>query len=512
MNGTVLDARTPAKAPGLALRTPGAARTVNAWYLATFCGALVCIALMTVYGLMLVGLHADMIRAESVLLGRFGMTVLVAPDDPHLISFTHRLSSALFFGLTLGVLNAMVCMVVTFPAWLSGRLTRTDAATAVCAGLACAYLIFSRELPVISVAMGLFCPFFFTAAWAFVLRMFRGAPVDRKRFALICAIIVSPVILTVAMGSSFLNVRDAMIAWPVLSGISDFYYDHTLLSADVIKTPAMRSQNVVAVEQEERSIGHSPHGTLWIRAKEPCSVDGARFAVASNRLACPSVVVPRDGLPVNSGNRVFEAAQDSVDPNHLMRSGLGVFFRLGPMVFMTMLLLSWLALGLHRLSRRSLIAAVAVIAAYLGLFMPLFTGSYLSLQLRSDAAKIAAYAVSAVEQKRYIAVSAYPGAIDDEALAGMLRDSSVRVRVNALVEAGERRNPIYLPLIEKCLQDPQLNVRTKACWSLGRIATDRSLELLLQAARTDPSWYVRDYAYAASGRMRPEIRVAGMDE
>ncbi len=108
---------------------------------------------------------------------------------------------------------------------------------------------------------------------------------------------MSPVILTVAMGSSFLNVRDAMIAWPVLSGISDFYYDHTLLSADVIKTPAMRSQNVVAVEQEERTIGLSPHGTLWIRAVEPCSLDGARFAVTSSRLACPSWWCPGTACP-----------------------------------------------------------------------------------------------------------------------------------------------------------------------------------------------------------------------
>jgi len=467
---------------------------------------------MTVYGLILVGLHADMIRAESILLGRFGMTVLVAPDDPHLVSFTHRLSSALFFGLTLGVQNAMVCMVVTLPAWLSGRLNRYDAATAVCAGLACTYLIFSGELPVTSVVMGLLCPVFFTGAWAFVLRRCGGTPVNWKRFALFCAFIVSPVMVTVAMGSSFMNVRDAMIAWPILAAVSDFYYDHTLLSADVIKTPAMRTQNVVAVEQEERRIGHSPHGTLWVRAKDPCSVQGARFSVTRDTLPCPAVAVPKDGLPLNLGNRVFEGAQESSDPNRLLRSGLGVFFRLGPMVIMTMLLLSWLALGLERVSRRSLLATAAVATAYVSLFAPLFTGSYLAMQLRRNPAKIIEFAASDTEQKRYIAVATYPGAIGDEALAAMLRDASKRVRVNALVEAGERRNPKCLPLVEENMTDPQLNVRTKACWTLGRIGTGRSLELLRKAARTDPSWYVRDYAYAAAGRMMPETMVVALEE
>jgi HEAT repeat protein len=94
----------------------------------------------------------------------------------------------------------------------------------------------------------------------------------------------------------------------------------------------------------------------------------------------------------------------------------------------------------------------------------------------------------------------------------MLRDASTRVRVNALVEAGERRNPTYLPLVEKNMADPQLNVRTKACWSLGRIGTERSLELLRQAARTDPSWYVRDYAYAAAGRIMPETMLVSLEE
>jgi HEAT repeat protein len=182
------------------------------------------------------------------------------------------------------------------------------------------------------------------------------------------------------------------------------------------------------------------------------------------------------------------------------------------MVIMTMLLLSWLALGLERISRRSLIATVAVAAAYVSLFVPLFTGSYLALQLRRDPAKIAEFAASDTEQKRYIAVAAYPGAVGDEALAAMLRDASTRVRVNALVEAGERRNPKHLPLVEEGMAHSQLNVRTKACWALGRIGTGRSLELLRQAARTDPSWYVRDYAYAAAGRMIPETMVVSLDE
>jgi HEAT repeat protein len=76
-----------------------------------------------------------------------------------------------------------------------------------------------------------------------------------------------------------------------------------------------------------------------------------------------------------------------------------------------------------------------------------------------------------------------------------------------VIEAGERRDPSFLPDIEARLKDPQMNVRTKACRALGRMGSDRAISLLDKTVRNDPSWYVRDYAYAALGRIRPEARV-----
>ena len=112
-----------------------------------------------------------------------------------------------------------------------------------------------------------------------------------------------------------------------------------------------------------------------------------------------------------------------------------------------------------------------------------------------------------LERMRYIALSVYPGALAPESLVRLMNDPSARVRLNAVIEAGKRRDPSLLPDIETRLKDPQMNVRTKACQALGRLGSDQAISLLDKTVRIDPSWYVRDYAYAAMGRIRPEARV-----
>jgi HEAT repeat protein len=67
-----------------------------------------------------------------------------------------------------------------------------------------------------------------------------------------------------------------------------------------------------------------------------------------------------------------------------------------------------------------------------------------------------------------------------------------------------------LSAIEALLKDPKMNVRTKACWALGKIQSDMALNLLDKVVHEDPSWYVRDYAYASTGRIRPETKVISL--
>ena len=180
------------------------------------------------------------------------------------------------------------------------------------------------------------------------------------------------------------------------------------------------------------------------------------------------------------------------------------------MILITALILSWFALALEMVFTRSRLIVFIIVIAYLSVFMPLFHGAYLLAQLKSHPEKISDYAASPVESMRYTVVVTYPGALSKQDLVSLMQDPSARVRVNAVIEAGDRMDMALLSAIEARLKDPKMNVRTKACRALGKIQSDKALNLLDKAVREDPSWYVRDYAYASIGRIRPETKVISL--
>jgi hypothetical protein len=488
------------------VRPAGVHRDINGWYRASFFGSAACIVLYTAFGYVFVRAHALRITAEMDLLARFGMTVLINPDDTHLIALGHQLASSLFFGMTLGVLNALVCMALTFPAWVSGRFARQDLFAFAVAVLVCIFFTFSKDMPWVSVCFGILSPLIFTFVWLFMARKAGHISINIKRWAIFCSIIIAPLAVIIGTGSSFQSIRDFMLSMRVTEALSDVYYEHTLLSADVIKPISARSQNVIAFSDDIKSLGYTPHGTIWIRSNSPCSVIGATFAVSRQDLNCRSVRLPDDHLSANDNNRVIDELSKAIDPNKQMRGGIGFFFFSGPLILITALILSWFALALERIFTRSRLIAIILVIAYLLVFMPLFHGEYLSAQLKSHPEKISDYAASPVERMRYTAVATYPGALSKEDLMRLMQDPSTRVRVNAVIEAGDRMDMGLLPAIEVRLKDPKMNVRTKACRALGKIQSDTALTLLDKAVHEDPSWYVRDYAYASIGRIRPETK------
>jgi Ca2+/Na+ antiporter len=492
------------------LRPAGAHRDINGWYRASFWGSIACIVLYTVFGYVFVRAHALQITAEMGLLARFGMTALINPDDVHLIGLGHQLASALFFGMTLGVLNALVCMALTFPAWISGRFARQDLVAFAGAVFACIFFTFSKDMPWVSVCFGILSPLVFTFVWLFMVRKAGYKSINIKRWAIFCGIIIAPLAIIIGTGSSFLSIRDSMLSMRFTEALSNVYYEHTLLSADVIKPVSARSQNVIAFSDDIKSLGYTPHGTLWIRSDSPCLVKGATFAVSSQGLNCRSVMLPADNLSANENNRIIDELSKAIDPNKQMRGGIGFFFFSGPLIVIAALILSWFALALERVFTLSRLITFIIVIAYLSVFMPLFHGTYLLAQLKTHPEKISDYAASPVERMRYAAVATYPGALSKEDLVRLMQDPSARVRVNAVVEAGDRMDMGLLSAIEALLKDPKMNVRTKACWALGKIQSDMALNLLDKVVHEDPSWYVRDYAYASTGRIRPETKVISL--
>jgi hypothetical protein len=230
------------------------------------------------------------------------------------------------------------------------------------------------------------------------------------------------------------------------------------------------------------------------------------MVVSKVPLKCRSLVL-KDNLPVNAGGRIFQDCSKVFDSNKHMRFGIGIFLFSGPFIISLLLIISWSSLGLEKLSRHNMIVVVILIAAYVALFIPAWRTAYLALDLRSHPEKIREYLDSGEERKNYLAVASFPGALSVGDLEGMIKKGSARMRINALIEAGERRDPALMTFMEHALSDPQLNVRTKACWALGRMATPQTIPLLENVVRYDPSWYVRDYAYLALGMMKPEAKV-----
>jgi len=478
----------------------------GAWHAASAAGLVSAACVYTLYGLYFVHLHAGFLSREAAFIAVSGMTPLVPPFDAHLAAFPHLLGSALFFGLTLGLLCGAVCMVLTLPAWFSGRLGPGDLPLFLAASGICTYLGFSLENAAVSVAAGILCPAAFTAAWAFVLAKRCHGPSRTRMWPLFLAVLCAPQLVVLASGASMTHIRDALVSSPVLSRVSDFYYRHTLLAADVIKPVAARAQNIIAVSADLGPIGPMPHGTLWVRTADPCGVRAARLVVAPGPLPCPSVVAKGDGRPLNAGDRVLRVLARDADPNRIMRGSIGFFLFSGPLVALFAFVLSLAALCLSRLAARAPATAAALLALYLFACMPAARCAALKVVLENRPEKVSEYATSGSETRRYLAVTTFPGAVAEETLRRMLTDPSPRVRINALVEAGRRRARGLLDEVVALTRDPELNVRTKACWALGRIGAGKALDELERIAREDPEWYVRDYAYAAIGLLKPEAR------
>ena len=160
-----------------------------------------------------------------------------------------------------------------------------------------------------------------------------------------------------------------------------------------------------------------------------------------------------------------------------MRSGIGFFLFSGPLIIVLILLVSWLGLGLEKLSHRSMAVVSLFILAYLALFVPAMHTTYLGIQLKLHP-EDREYMSSGEENKRYLMVSTYPGAVSTGDLERMIRESSARVPGQCPHRAGNRRDPSFMAAMEDALSDANLNVRTKACWAIGRIGSERALYLL----------------------------------
>jgi len=486
---------------------------INRLFAATVAGALCLAFLYTIFGFVFCHVHAERISAEMALFLANGLTPVINPDDPNLLSTAHQLGAGAFFGLTLGLLIGIAGAIAGLILWfvpLNQKLMKIALIllSIVITVFACIFG-YSRELPAVSIIFGIVSPIVFFLPWLLIAGKRKKKEIPKLPWVISILVICTPLILI--KGQSYELVRDVMADTPVLSSINDFYYENTLLAADVIKPLRFRTQNAVAVSSSIEEISQVPSGSLFIITPEPCSVKGAVIAVSTEKLPCRTVVVSNGSKNVSAASILGD--DEASDLNKLLRNGIGTFLK-GPIIAVPLIIFGWLSFGLACLFRKRPYIAVAIMLCYLALLVPAFYSRHLKNELYSNPSKIHEYVSSSSSTKKYLTlvymldqkVEHTDGLYPDE-LRSLAKDAKAATRLNALVFAGNLKNTEFYDMVKPMLGDKQLNVRTKAVWALGRIGGDDVAGALSQVLKNDPSWYVRDYAYNSLSKIRPESLV-----
>jgi hypothetical protein len=460
-------------------------------------GTVACILLYTALGLLLVGIHADMIAAKMELLLRYDMRPLIAPDDPYLQSFHRRLGSALIIGIPLGTLTALFVAALSIVPWTRGRWGKTTEPLLTLLLIPVfLYLTFSRDLPVLSVLWAVLAPVFFWIPWIYLQKRRKSKRRNRLRLTLFALLLLLPIASVSAFSS--LAVRDMLMGLPTGNLLTNFYYDHTLLSAHVIKPVAYQTQRVVAVAEDVDLSEPVDSGSLIIKGRDACALKDASLVISKKELACPSFLLsPADAASLSQV--IMMKASKRFDRNKALRRGIRWFFKGGFWVALLLLILRFTIFLEDVYERRKTVAFLLLLA---GLLLPA-RGLYNQILLHSlettPYIRAHEYASSNSATKRYLSVVHASYDLSQEELSLLSSDPSPRVRHYAFVAMGQHRDPTFLSSLTKGTTDPEQIVRTKVYKALGEIGGAAAISLLDEAIKQDPSWYARDYAYKARG-------------
>lgn len=463
-------------------------------------GMLACIVLYTAFGWVLVHIHAERIASTMNLFLLNGMAALIMPDDPYLRGFHHELGSALLLGICLGIWTALLTAVACIVPWLRGfEGNRLNILLPVLLIPIYLFFTFSTDAPVVSIVCSLLTPAFFLIPWIHSTRRSERRKRNRLRVFLFLLLFFLPFYSFKDL--SFTGLRDAMIDLPIAHGIANFYYNHTLLAAQVIKSVRHDTQMVIALSEDVEFPQNLPHGSLWIKSADPCSIQGSSLVVGTERSDCSSFVLSSAG-PFESGAEILLEAGKEFDGNKTVRRCIRWFLRAGLVVALVLLVI-WLAMLVEDVLPRHRGIAFFLVGSSLILAASGFYTQYLEHVLHSDPRRVHVYASSTSARKRYMSLHSSTHSLAGEELESLAGDPSPGIRHSAFVQMGERADPSFLSACTKGLADPEQIVRTKVCKALGEMGGEEALRLLEHVVMQDPSWYVRDYAFWAIGRIRP---------
>jgi len=490
------------------LNDPSKGRDIGKLLDGILLGAIACILLYTALGLLLVGIHADMIAAKMELFLRHDMRALIAPDDPYLQSFHRRIASGLFFGVSLGTLTALFVAGLSIVPWTRGRWGKTiEPLLTLLLIPVFLYLTFSRDLPALSVLSAVLAPVLFWIPWIYVQKRWKSKRRNWLRLTLFAVLFLLP-IASVSTFSS-LAVRDMMMRFPGGNLLINFYYDHTLLAAHVIKPVAYQTQRVVAVAEDVDLSEPLNSGTLVIKGRDPCALKGASLVIGKKELVCPSFLLsPAEAA--NPSTVIIMKASKQFDRNKALRRGVRWFFKGGFWVALLLLILRFAIFLEDVFERQKAVALLFLLAALLLPARCLYNQSLLHSLQADPNTKAHEYASSKSPTKRYLTVVYLWDHLSLEELSLLSTDPSPRVRHYAFVAMGQQGDPSFLAALTKGISDPEQIVRTKVYRALGQIGGEDAMPLLDQAIMQDPSWYARDYAYRARSEIDRIYKIVEM--
>jgi len=470
-----------------------------------FSGMLGCVFLYSLFAFFLVRSHADRIASKMILFLKYDMTPLILPNDIYLNGFLHQAGSALLLGIALGLSTALLTSAVSIVAWIRGSWGKpVDVLFTVALIPAYLYLSFCGEVPLLSLLCSISTPLFFYGPWIWTVR--RGGSTRRNPFRLLLlgSLLLLPCFLI--RGISLIDIRDAVVDLPVVKRVSDFYYNHTLLAAHVVKPLTHQAQKVIALSKDVGIPRYLSHGSLWIRDEDPCSIKGSSMVAGMGPMDCPGYLIS-DREPVNLGNRILGEGSIRLDKNRALRRGIR-FFMHGSLVITIFLGACWVVFFVEDVYQRYRPIALLLWVCLLLLSASSLLHQYRIHSLKRNPEKVHEYVRSSCAGRRWISLRHFSDHLTEGELESMALDPNTKIRHLSISLLGEEGKEKFLPLMKGRMTDPELIVRTKVCWALGRIGGEEALRLLDRAIEEDPSWYVRDYAYKAREGIKPVFKAA----
>jgi hypothetical protein len=442
-----------------------------------------------------------------------GFGYLPVPNElvmPHLMGAAPAFWGGLFFTLSLGAGLSLLSLAA---AWFWRRFSRQHRVlTAVYSILWMVLLIgVNRRGPDVAAS----CYFLFIPPLVFAAALVILPPPDQRsagrgRWIPAASAVLLAVLWIPQMNRDFFgNVRDRLLfSNPIGRQFNQFYYDHTLHAAEVLKSLDQKTIKTCSLQQVdkapvaralERALAAQDYLNIGGDGRPDLQVTEAanRFVLAHRATAVMEATLTE--LLSRTGPVVKEFSYKT-DRRMFFRKAVYVSVLIGFPVLLYLLIFDLFHFGLgFFLAEKKALSAAALICFCLG------AGLLVLFIIRGgDAAGKMPAARALQSEKLYDRVAALK-TIEQKGLeiagfAGyerLLSSPNVVERYWLVRTLGVSRQERTYPDLLRFLGDSQLNVAAMACYALGRRGDPRAVPVILERIRNSSRWYEQWYGYRA---------------